>query len=123
MWIFEYADLSETMSVGARAFLVAIAAGVLTVLLMQRLRRRIEADVAERVAAEHIALAREINHRLGNYLQIAQSAIRLERRSAISNDARLVLNRLDEVMTLLAVSYHAEEPRYSGRDAKTGDAA
>lgn len=71
-------------------------------------RRVLEAEVASRIA-ENAKLVREINHRLGNQLQVLSSAMNLERRSAKTIPERDLIRRLQAVMRVVEREYRLRE--------------
>jgi hypothetical protein len=58
-------------------------------------RAILEAAVAERTAQSE-ALLKEINHRIGNQLQVLGAMTRLERKRCSSAETQAVLNRIDQ---------------------------
>jgi two-component sensor histidine kinase len=64
---------------------------------------------------ENVELAREINHQLGNQLQIITSALRIERRNATTATEHSILERIGSVVADLSERYrrtkldHADE--------------
>ena len=117
---FEHTVLEATVKTicAALSIITAIAMFivVLRALRMVSPRERaleLEKEVAARTA-ENMLLLREINHRLGNQLQIMGSLVRIERRKAVSPEERAVVERIGVVVDDLARGYHEAEGRYSG---------
>jgi hypothetical protein len=68
-------------------------------------RASLEELVAKRTA-EKDRLIREINHRVGNHLKIVSSLIRIERRTAQTQEADSILARLEDEVTKLNNLHH-----------------
>lgn len=92
--------------------LIAIVPRALRLVSPRERALTLEREVAART--EENVLLREINHRLGNQLQIMGSVVRLERRKAVTPEERAVVERIGVVVDDLARSYHEVEGRYSG---------
>ncbi|MDP2355993.1 MAG: histidine kinase dimerization/phosphoacceptor domain -containing protein [Beijerinckiaceae bacterium] len=117
---FEHTVLEATvkticaaLSVVTAMALIAIVPRALRIASPRERALELEREVAARTA-ENVRLLREINHRLGNQLQIMGSLVRLERRKAVGQAERAVVERIGAVVSDLARSYHEAEGRYSG---------
>ena len=101
------------LSLGTAAALIAIMPTVLRLVSPRERARVLELEVAERTR-ENTMLLREVNHRLGNQLQVMSSVVRVEQRRARHPEQREVLNRIQEVVSELVSNYHAEQARMRG---------
>lgn len=101
------------LSIGTAAALIAIMPTVLRLVSPRERARQLELEVAARTR-ENTDLLREINHRLGNQLQVMTSLVRVERRRAKEPGQREVLDRVQGVLNDLVRTYHAEETRFRG---------
>lgn len=117
---FEHTALEATvktvcalLSVATAAALIAIMPRALRLVSPRERALVLEREVALRTA-QNVQLLREINHRLGNQLQIMGSLVRLEKRKSNTPEERAVVERIGAVVDELARSYHADEGRYSG---------
>ncbi len=124
---FEHTVLEATVKTVC-AVLSVVTAAALIIIMPKALRLvspreralELEREVAARTQ-ENVELLREINHRLGNQLQIMGSLVRLEQRKAETDGERRVLNRIEAVVNDLARGYHEAEGRYSGRGPDAAD--
>ncbi len=117
---FEHTVLEATvkticavLSVITAVALIAIVPRALRLVSPRERALQLELEVAARTK-ENVQLLREINHRLGNQLQIMGSLVRLERRKSVTPEERAVVERIGVVVNDLARSYHEAEGRYSG---------
>ncbi|MFN3891920.1 MAG: histidine kinase dimerization/phosphoacceptor domain -containing protein [Beijerinckiaceae bacterium] len=101
------------LSIGTAIALIAIMPKALRLVSPRARRAELERQVRERTS-ENRELLREINHRLGNQLQVIASAVRIERRRATEEGDRAALGRIAAVVDELVSSYHADERRYRG---------
>jgi hypothetical protein len=101
------------LSVGTAAALIAIMPRALRMASPRERRLELERQVAERTR-ENVELLREINHRLGNQLQVMGAVVRIELRRTSAPGERSLLKRIGAVVEDLSLSYHAAEGRYSG---------
>jgi hypothetical protein len=107
------------LSIGTAAALIAVMPQALRLVSPRARHDELEQQVLERTA-ENRALVREINHRLGNQLQVMTSAIRLERRRAVEPAEREALGRIANVVDDLVRSYRQDEDRYRGPSPPEG---
>lgn len=99
------------LSIGTAIALIAIMPTVLRLVSPRERGAELERLVNERTE-ENSELVREINHRLGNQLQVMTSAIRIEKRRAKEPSKKESLGRLSVVLDALVKDYHDEEGRY-----------
>jgi hypothetical protein len=111
--------ICAVLSVGTAAALIAVMPQALRLVSPRARQEELERQVRDRTA-ENVALVREINHRLGNQLQVMTSAIRLERRRAVEPGEREALGRLAHVVDELVRSYRHDEDRYRGQSPPEG---
>ena len=104
------------LSVVTAVALIVIMPRVLRMASPRERALQLEREVAVRTE-QNVLLLREINHRLGNQLQIMGSLVRLEKRKATDAGERAVIERIGAVVDDLARSYHEAEGRYSGRNS------
>ena len=108
------------LSIITAAALIAVMPTALRMISPRERQLKLEAEVTERTR-ENGELVREINHRLGNQLQIMSSAVRIERRRAGGAEELKILQRLSAVVDDLAREYHEVESRYSALCRPKGD--
>lgn len=105
------------LSVGTAIALIAIMPKALKLISPRERGLELEREVANRTR-ENQELVREVHHRLGNQLQVMNSALRLERRRLVEPEQREVVARIQTVLDGLVAAYHAEENRFR-RGAET----
>jgi hypothetical protein len=119
---FEH-TLTEAWVKATCAFLSVVTAGALIWIMPTALRMispleraaQLERIVEERTK-EKEALAREINHRLGNFLQIVRSAVRMEQRQ-IDQASNPSLSRIAGVVDELGRRYHQDTAAWISKHA------
>lgn len=71
---------------------------------------RARSEELERLVSERTRekdrLILEINHRVGNQLQILSSLVQIERRSAVSDETLAVLDRMFEQLDIMGAQHH-----------------
>lgn len=112
--------MCAALSIGTAIALIVIMPKVLSLVSPRARREELERQVDERTA-ENRELLREINHRLGNQLQVMASAVRLERRKARDEAERSALGRIAAVMDELVRVYDTEQARYRGSAPALGE--
>lgn len=97
-------SITALLSIGTAAALLALLPRIFRIVSPKARQEELARLVAERTR-ENNALIREINHQLGNQLQIMSSAIRIERRKVREECTRASLGRLEEVLSDLVTRY------------------
>lgn len=103
--------ICAVLSVGTAVALIIILPAALRLVSPRARQEELERLVQERTL-ENRLLLREINHRLGNQLQVISSAIRIERRRATSETDHQLISRIAGVVEELVVSYREDQQRY-----------
>ena len=103
--------LCAVLSVGTAVALIFILPTALRLVSPRARQEELERQVQERTL-ENRLLLREINHRLGNQLQVITSTVHIERRRAKSETDYQSLSRIAGVVEELAVSYREDQQRY-----------
>ena len=117
--------LCALLSIGTAAALIAIMPTALRLISPRERQEELESEIKKRTA-ENRHLVREMNHRLGNQMQVMTSLVRIERRRAREASQIKLLGRIEGTLNDLVSSYHDEEERYKGaaatRDGVIGEA-
>lgn len=107
-------SITAVLSIGTAAALIAVMPAILRLVSPKARHEELMRVVDERTR-ENMELAREINHQLGNQLQVLTSAIRIEKRRATTIPEHTALERIGDVVDELAERYrktkleHADE--------------
>ena len=99
------------LSSGTASALIAVMPQALRMISPKQRQLALEAEIDRRLH-ENRELIREINHQLGNQLQIMSSAVRMELRSAESEEALESLGQLETVLNGLVQNYRQSAMRY-----------
>lgn len=106
--------ITALLSIGTALAVIAVMPNVLQLVSPKVRHDELMREVDARTR-ENVELAREINHQLGNQLQIITSALRIERRNATTATEHSILERIGSVVADLSERYrrtkldHADE--------------
>ena len=105
--------ICAALSVVTAGALIAVMPRALKLISPRERSAQLERQVAQRTQ-ENTELLRELNHRLGNQLQVMMSLVRVEKRRATEASELQALDRVQTVLDDLVRAYHIEEARYRG---------
>ncbi|MBX9758120.1 MAG: hypothetical protein K2Y29_05030 [Beijerinckiaceae bacterium] len=99
------------LSISTAAALIAIMPEALR-LISPRVRAAELAEQVQMRTRQNMELVREINHRLGNQLQVLASTLRIENRRATQVSERELIGRVQSVVDQLIEGYRLDEALY-----------
>lgn len=100
------------LSMGTAAALIAITPEALRLISPRARAAALEEQVQLRTK-QNMELVREINHRLGNQLQVMASTLRIEGRRSGQPGEREMIGRMQIVVDQLIEGYRLDQARYS----------
>lgn len=100
------------LSIGTATALIAITPEALRLISPRARAAALEEQVQLRTR-QNTELVREINHRLGNQLQVMASTLRIEGRRSVQPGEREMIGRVRAVLDQLIEGYRLDQARYS----------